>query len=642
MASSEKRFYDIHMHVFNLSHAGLMAFINRFFLNNALNFNDLLDGKYFKILRYYFFKKGHSEAESIAIMRKRLIKVSFRIIIILALAFLWFCCIRQHLSFNFSGIWNNILSWFIYVTGFLFSVILAYLLIFLIKKYFKKLFCKKEKSKKIPHTINVLSIFENDLAHQLRYLEMDYLSMHQDIRDYIFTAGNPDPREFYDELKKMWEAHDSKLEINGQEINTVILTPLMMNFNSKGFEKLDKNKVHYNLPPAKLIIEQLIDLFNGIQSYYKTSLKVLEIYPFMGVNPGVYRHGVSVETDMKIKIPEKLEGKVVFLPIIKMLVFVMEMTDEEQVFFLDSIKDDNLRKKVREKMNTFHLSDFEDGYPKDNTFPKMLDKYFGKYRGKAKDFRKAYKKTFGAKKNKTWRDIRSNFFSGIKIYPPLGFDPYPNEKPTEEELSKAKTQKEKDRMKADYFNTWVNTHFLYQYCIKKNIPMTTHCSDGGFVIMEEKWSRMRAKPDCWASVLEDYPELKLNFGHFGIQLNSKKHGWGEWNKTIIDLILNDKYPNVYADISDLGESKKKYKKLGEAIHAAIREKATDEVGRKDLWQKLCENLLFGTDFMVNLFHTDSYLSYIETWEDTDVFSNSEKVNLASANPHRFLFEGRKQ
>ena len=168
--------------------------------------------------------------------------------------------------------------------------------------------------------------------------------------------------------------------------------------------------------------------------------------------------------------------------------------------------------------------------------------------------------------------------------------------------------------------------------------MTTHCSDGGFVIMEEKWSRMRAKPDCWASVLEDYPELKLNFGHFGIQLNSKKHGWGEWNKTIIDLILNDKYPNVYADISDLGESKKKYNKLGEAIHAAIREKATDEAGRKDLWQKLCKNLLFGTDFMVNLFHTDSYLSYIEIWEDTDIFSNSEKVSLASENPHRFLFE----
>ena len=623
MASSEKRFYDIHMHVFNLSHAGLMAFINRFFLNNALNFNDLLDGKYFKILWYYFFKKGHSEGESKAIMRKRLIKVSILVIFILAWAFLWFYCIPQYLYFSFANIcncWNIIFSWFIYVIGFLFSPVFLYILYLLVKWPVKKLFCSKGKSRSIPRTINVLSVFENDLAHQLRYLEMDYISMHQDIRDYIFNAGNPEPREFYAKLKEMWKAHDSKLEINGQEINKVILTPLMMNFNSKGFEKLDKNKVHYNLPPAKLIIEQLVDLFNGIQNYYKTSLKVLEIYPFMGVNPGAYRHGVSVETDIKIKIPAKLEGKVVFLPVIKMLVFVMEMTVEEQVFFLDSIKDDDLRENVRDKMNTFHLPGFKDGYPRDNTFPKMLDKYFSKYRGKAKKFRKTYKKTFGAKKDKSWRDIGSNFFSGIKVYPPLGFDPYPKE--------------ETD------MNVCINTHFLYQYCVKKNIPLTTHCSDGGFVIMEEKWSRKRANPDCWKEVLKNYPELKLNFGHFGVQQRAIKHGWGEWNKTIIDLILDDKYPNVYADISDLGESKKKYKKLGEAIHAAIREKATDEAGRKVLWQKLCRNLLFGTDFMVNLFHTDSYLSYIEKWEDTDIFSNNEKVSLASENPHRFLFGGK--
>ena len=170
--------------------------------------------------------------------------------------------------------------------------------------------------------------------------------------------------------------------------------------------------------------------------------------------------------------------------------------------------------------------------------------------------------------------------------------------------------------------------------------MTTHCSDGGFVIMEERWSRKHANPDCWKSVLGDYPELKLNFGHFGIQLKSTKHGWGEWNKTIIDLILDEDYPNVYADISDLGATTKKYKKLGEAIKDYISIKAKGDAHKEGLYkEKLLRNLLFGTDFMVNLFHTDSYLSYIEIWEDTDVFSNNEKVSLASANPHRFLFGG---
>ena len=44
------KLYDVHCHAFNLSHAGLLAFLNRFFLNNALTFRDLLKGRLFHIL----------------------------------------------------------------------------------------------------------------------------------------------------------------------------------------------------------------------------------------------------------------------------------------------------------------------------------------------------------------------------------------------------------------------------------------------------------------------------------------------------------------------------------------------------------------------------------------------------------------
>ena len=50
MSKNNKIFYDVHCHAFNLSHAGLLAFLNRFFLNNALTFKDLLKGRLFKIL----------------------------------------------------------------------------------------------------------------------------------------------------------------------------------------------------------------------------------------------------------------------------------------------------------------------------------------------------------------------------------------------------------------------------------------------------------------------------------------------------------------------------------------------------------------------------------------------------------------
>ena len=645
MASSEKRFYDIHMHVFNLSHAGLMAFINRFFLNNALNFNDLLDGKYFKILRYYFFKKGYSKAENRALLRVRRKRISFFIILFLAWAFLWFYCIPQYLYFSFAHIWNCwsiILSWVIYVCGFVFSPVLLFLLYLLAKWPVKKLFCKKGKSRSIPRTINVLSVFENDLAHQLRYLELDYLSFHEDIRNYIFNAGNPGPDAFYTRIGTMWEDHRKNLKINGQEINKVILTPLMMNFNSKGFEGLDKKKVHYNLPPAKLIIEQLIDLFNGIQNYCRNySLKLFEIYPFMGINPESYRRGGALKIGRQLEIPDALEGKVVFLSVIDVLVFVRKMDAAEQDMLLAAVDDSQLRENIRVAMEEFHSRKFKsDGYPRDNTFPKMLDKYFGEYRGDADDFSRAFHDMFIAPDGpKTWRDIRSNFFSGIKVYPPLGFDPYPLETPDKKKLEKAKSQEEREFLEENALNVWVNTHFLYQYCIKKNIPMTTHCSDGGFVIMDEDWSRERANPEFWMGVLNFYPELKLNFGHFGIQVRSEKDSWGRWNSFIIDMILNDDCPNVYADISDLGATTKKYDELGKAIKGYISIKAKGDAHKKDLFkEKLYRNLLFGTDFMVNLFGTDSYLAYIMTYEETGIFTKEEKINLATENPHRFLFE----
>jgi hypothetical protein len=618
--TSKNRFYDIHMHVFNLSHAGLMAFINRFFLNNALDFSDLLKGRYLKILRHYFFKKGHSREESRALMRRRRIRVSVRVTLILTWMLLWFYFIPKHLHFNIpeaSAFWDYAFSVMIYISGFIFSPILLFIIYLLLKALFKKIFCKKKTSSSISRSINVLSIFENDLAHQLRYLEMDYLSKHDDIRDYIATADNPEPADFYAKLQELWDRHNGMLMINGQEINKVILTPLMMNFNSKGFEKLDKALVHYNLPPAKLIIEQLVDLFNGIQAYSKGSIGLMEVYPFMGINPGTYRKGGAVKVGRFMEIPEKLDGKVIFLSVIEVLVFVKKLSEEEQGL-LFSVADDSIKQKIKNALNEFHAQEFKnDGYPKDNTFPKMLDKYFGDYKGDAEDFSESFEKTFIRPDGpKTWRDIGSNFFSGIKVYPPLGFDPYP---------------KEED------FDICVNTHYLYDYCVKKNIPLTTHCSDGGFVIMDERWSRERANPEYWAGVLHFYPKLKLNFGHFGVQHRSTRHGWGRWNKTIIDLILNDDFPNVYSDISDLGATHKEYDFLGKAIREAIRERVNERNSEKDLYRKLYSHLLFGTDFMVNLFNTESYLAYLNTWEETGIFEQADKVSLASENAHRFLF-----
>ncbi len=137
----------------------------------------------------------------------------------------------------------------------------------------------------------------------------------------------------------------------------------------------------------------------------------------------------------------------------------------------------------------------------------------------------------------------SSFF-GVKIYPALGYDP------------------------SDY-RLWP----IYELCEELNIPVLTHCGGESVstdildldIYEGEKKVRITAKkrreiayilnnPNRWRLVLEKFPNLRLNFAHFG--------GYETWSssspantdidpqrrkETIFDF-MND-YPNVYADFS---------------------------------------------------------------------------------------------
>jgi len=138
--------------------------------------------------------------------------------------------------------------------------------------------------------------------------------------------------------------------------------------------------------------------------------------------------------------------------------------------------------------------------------------------------------------------IESLGFVGIKLYPPLGYKPISNDVEVVEN----------------------RLHDLYEYCTagrEDPIPITTHCSWSAGVYSSEKvngmeniksYFRSMANPSYWAKVLEKYPKLKVNLGHFG--------GLGEWTLRVkgedyeqnwIDPIiglLRDS-DNVYTDIS---------------------------------------------------------------------------------------------
>ena len=137
-------------------------------------------------------------------------------------------------------------------------------------------------------------------------------------------------------------------------------------------------------------------------------------------------------------------------------------------------------------------------------------------------------------------DVKRGPFHGVKLYPPLGYLPsHPN-------LSE-----------------------IYEYCAQKDIPITVHCSKGGvtnfcsrnyilstsadpyekdFAKDGESKSEFYADPENWKVVLSTWKTLRINFAHFGGSVQFA-HGDRKWMDSLIGLLKDDQYPNLFTDLS---------------------------------------------------------------------------------------------
>jgi predicted TIM-barrel fold metal-dependent hydrolase len=202
-------------------------------------------------------------------------------------------------------------------------------------------------------------------------------------------------------------------------------------------------------------------------------------------------------------------------------------------------------------------------------------------------------------------------FIGVKMYPALGYHPDPssiyNEPQTNDELNK-----------------------MYAYCQSRCVPMTTHCSPGGAYsddILRLRTVRAEVtNPWVWKGVLQQYPNLYLNFAHFGqdlIRTNEPK----SWANGIRDLMRS--YPNVYSDVA--------YNE--HALMPHTRSQYFDALNRlidKDSVAR--DRVLFGTDWIMTR----------HTWREIDYVSHFRKgldedklQKIAVENSLNFLFPGRR-
>lgn len=225
-------------------------------------------------------------------------------------------------------------------------------------------------------------------------------------------------------------------------------------------------------------------------------------------------------------------------------------------------------------------------------------------------------------------NVKSGVFAGIKMYPPLGFDPWPD------------GSLHKDLRKA-------RVNYLYDFAEKNQIPITVHASDGGFRILSKDMHKLYTSPKRWIPVLNQFKLLRINFAHCGVQGDNmaETHDW----KIILfkDIICKHEdgvfvHPNVYADLSELLNTEEEYEAWELGMNALDLEGVQLE--------HLKNRLLFGTDFMINLLHSDSYASYIAQYTDNmgSVFpkpksnrklqfcDNDLRHRMAVSNPERFL------
>jgi len=169
---------------------------------------------------------------------------------------------------------------------------------------------------------------------------------------------------------------------------------------------------------------------------------------------------------------------------------------------------------------------------------------------------------------------------------------------------------------------------LYQYCESEDVPITTHASAGnqyrlGFEVL--------AEPKHWEPVLQRFPRLRLNLGHFGHLIDLEDGdprglaACESWMRQAADLI--QRYDNVYADMSNSPML------FDEKYRERLFEMLAEVVER---YPKSGKRIMYGSDWWMNTLdpNADQTLDAFEDQLGTHL--PQEHRQMMGQNAFRFL------
>ena len=165
-------------------------------------------------------------------------------------------------------------------------------------------------------------------------------------------------------------------------------------------------------------------------------------------------------------------------------------------------------------------------------------------------------------------------FVGVKLYPPMGFRPLNN-------ATKPGGPPQQDGAAVDRA-----LRRLYTWCLKEDVPVTAHCNiSNGARDAYDGFS----DPDDWATVLDEFPGLHLNLGHFGGMHGSL--GPTGWPHKIASLARDGAHEpgrNLYADVGNHRTDKDEFP----SYVAQLRE----VVFANDATRAMAGRLMYGSDW----------------------------------------------
>ena len=201
-----------------------------------------------------------------------------------------------------------------------------------------------------------------------------------------------------------------------------------------------------------------------------------------------------------------------------------------------------------------------------------------------------------------------NGFTGIKFYPPLGYNP-------------------------------INSMELFKFCSKNKIPVFTHCTPTGFEA--KKGYGHNANPKNWEVVLKEVIDLKLCLGHAGgvdgwFDKYNHKNIFPEsaYAKKVVELCTT--YENVYAEVGfldDIDNSQQK-DEFAKRLEHLFRDTSTT--------YNLIDKIMYGSDWHVLMNHSGELFKnyakeFIELFERKEFndFKNLREKFFA-LNAYKFL------